>query len=261
MLRLFDTHAHLDGEEFDEDREQLIRSLPENGVALCLAAAVDLESSAANIALAERYPNILASIGVHPQIAMDIPAGDLEQLKVLAANRRVVVVGEIGLDYYHNDYGPRDLQMRCFEQQLELVRQVRLPAMYHIRDAWGDFMPMVKRGVPTGVMHCFSGSVEIARECLNAGMVISLAGPVTFKNARNLHEVARYVPLDRLVVETDSPYLSPEPVRGKRNDPRNVRHTAAAIALLRGMDGEEFAEAAFQNACRLFSVNEHGEKL
>jgi TatD DNase family protein len=260
MLRLFDTHAHLDDEEFNDDREQLIPALPGEGIALCLAAAADMGSSAAAIALAERFPNILASIGVHPQVAVDIPAADIAQLAAWAAHRRVVAVGEIGLDYYR-EYGPRDLQMRCFEAQLVLVRQVGLPAMYHIRDAWGDFMPMVKSGVPAGVMHCFSGSVEIAKECLNAGMYISLAGPVTFKNARNLHEVARYVPLDRLVVETDSPYLAPEPVRGKRNDPRNVRHTAAAVAALRGMDAEEFAEAAFRNACRLFSVNERGEKL
>jgi TatD DNase family protein len=260
-MRLFDTHAHLDDEQFDEDREQLIPSLPGEGVALCLAAAVDMGSSAATIALAERFPHVLASIGVHPQVAVDIPLGDIAQLTAWAAHRRVVAVGEIGLDYYHNDYGPRDLQMRCFEQQLEMLRQVGLPAMYHVRDAWGDFMPMVKRGIPRGVMHCFSGSVEIAKECLNAGLYISLAGPVTFKNARNLHEVAKYVPLDRLLVETDSPYLSPEPLRGRRNDPRNVKYTAAAVAALRGMQPEEFAEAEFQNACRLFSVNEHGEKI
>jgi len=261
-MRLFDTHAHLDDDSFDSDRDALIASFPQEGIALCVAAAADMQSSAAAIALAQKYPHVLAAVGVHPQVAMDIPDGDMKQLEAWAAHPRVVTVGEIGLDYYHNDYGPRDLQMRCLERQLELVRRVKLPAQYHIRDAWGDFMPLVKRGeAPFGVMHCFSGSVETAKECLSAGMYISLAGPVTFKNARNLHEVARYVPLDRLVVETDSPYLAPEPVRGKRNDPRNVRHTAAAIAALRGMDAEEFAEAAFQNACRLFSVDENGAKL
>ena len=259
-MRLFDTHAHLDDDSFDSDREQLIQSLPGEGVALTLAAAADMDSSAAAIALAERYPNVLASIGVHPHVAEDLAADQLSRLEAWAGHRRVVGFGEIGLDY-HYDFRPRDMQMRCFEAQLELVRRAGLPVMYHIREAWGDFMPMVQRGIPFGVMHCFSGSVETAKECLKAGLYISLAGPVTFKNARNLHEVARYVPLDRLVVETDSPYLAPEPVRGRRNDPRNVCHTAAAIAALRGMDAEEFAEAAFQNACRLFSVNESGEKI
>jgi TatD DNase family protein len=259
-MRLFDTHAHLDDDSFHGERDGLIQSLPESGVALCLAAAADMESSAAAIALAERFPHVLASIGVHPHVAEDINEKDLAQLSAWAAHPRVVAVGEIGLDY-HYDFRPRDVQMGCFEQQLDLVRKTGLPAMYHIREAWGDFMPMVQRGIPFGVMHCYSGSVETAKECLKAGLYISLAGPVTFKNARNLHEVARSVPLDRLVVETDSPYLAPEPVRGKRNDPRNVRHTAAAIAALRGMQAEAFAEAAFQNACRLFSVNERGEKL
>jgi TatD DNase family protein len=260
-MRLFDTHAHLDDEEFDSDRDGLIASLPGSGVALTLAAAADMQSSAASIALAEKYPHVLASIGVHPQAAMDIPEEDIAQLEAWAKNPRVVAVGEIGLDYYHNDYGPRDLQMRCLTQQLAMVKRLGLPAQYHVRDAWGDFMPLVRGGeAPFGVMHCFSGSVETARECLNAGFYISLAGPVTFKNARNLHEVARYVPLERLVAETDSPYLSPEPMRGRRNDPRNVRYTAAAIAALRGMDAEAFAEAAFQNACRLFSVNGNGKR-
>lgn len=259
-MRLFDTHAHLDDDSFDADREQLIPSLPGEGIALVLAAAADMESSAAAIALAERFPNVLASIGVHPHVAKDIPEDEMKRLEAWASHRRVVAVGEIGLDY-HYDFRPRDVQTRCFAAQLELIRRVRLPAMYHIREAWGDFLPMVKRGVSFGVMHCFSGSVETARECLNAGLYISLAGPVTFKNARNLHEVARFVPIDRIVVETDSPYLSPEPVRGKRNDPRNVAYTAIALAALRGMGEEEFAEAAYQNACRLFSVDENGVKL
>ncbi len=260
MLRLFDTHAHLDDESFDADRDELIAALPGRGVALCLAAAADMGSSAAAVALAERWPHVLASIGVHPHVAEDISEADRKQLETWSAHRCVVAVGEIGLDY-HYDFRPRDVQMRCFEQQLDMVRRVGLPAMYHIREAWGDFLPMARAGLPLGVMHCFSGSVESARECLNAGLYVSLAGPVTFKNARNLKEVARYVPLDRLLVETDSPYLAPEPVRGSRNDPGNVRHTAEAVAVLRGMDAEAFAEAAFQNACRLFSVNDKGEKI
>ncbi len=259
-MRLFDTHAHLDDDSFDSDRDQLIPALPDEGVELVLSAAADMGSSAAAIALAERYPHVVASIGIHPHVAEDISDADLAQLTNWAAHPRVVAVGEIGLDY-HYDFRPRDVQMACFRQQLELVRRVNLPVMYHIREAWGDFMPMVQCGeIPMGVMHCFSGSVEIAKECLKAGLYISLAGPVTFKNARNLHEVAQYVPLDRLLVETDCPYLSPEPMRGKRNEPKHVRYTAGAIARLRGMDPEEFAEAAFQNACRLFRVNDSGEK-
>lgn len=260
-MRLFDTHAHLDDERFDSDRGALIGSLPAAGVALVLAAAADIESSAACVALAEEYPHVLASVGVHPHVAGDIPEEYMRRLGAWASHPRVVAVGEIGLDY-HYDFRPRDVQMRCFERQLELARRVKLPALYHLREAWGDFLPMLRRGeIPFGVMHCFSGSVETARECLDAGLYISLAGPVTFRNARSLHEVARFAPPDRLVVETDSPYLSPEPMRGKRNDPRNVRHTAAAVACLRGMGGEEFAEAAFQNACRLFSVDENGVKV
>jgi TatD DNase family protein len=260
-MRLFDTHAHLDDERFDGDREALIGSFPDEGVALVLAAAADAESSAAGIALAEKYPHVLAAIGVHPHVAKDIPLEEIKRFDDWSAHPRVVAVGETGLDY-HYDFRPRGVQMRCFEQQTELARRAGLPAIYHLREAWGDFLPMARRGdIPFGVMHCFSGSVESARECLDAGLYISLAGPVTFKNARNLHEVARYVPLDRLVVETDSPDLSPEPLRGRRNDPRNVKYTAAAIAALRGMDAEAFAEAAFQNACRLLSVDEDGAKL
>jgi TatD DNase family protein len=259
-MRLFDTHAHLDDDRFDSDRERLIPSLPAEGVALCLAAAADMESSAASIALAERYPNVLASIGVHPHVAEDIPENDLARLEAWSSHRRVAAVGEIGLDY-HYGFRPRDVQMRCFLQQIELARRANLPVMYHLREAWCDFLPMARRGVPFGVMHCWSGSVESARECLDAGLYISFAGPVTFRNARNLHEVAKYVPLERIVVETDSPDLSPEPMRGRRNDPRNVRYTAVAVANLRGMEPEAFAEATFLNACRLFSVDEHGVKL
>jgi TatD DNase family protein len=259
-MRLFDTHAHLDDERFDEDRDELVASFPGAGVALVLAAAADAESSARGIALAEKYPHVLAAIGVHPHVAKDIPDEEMKRFDAWSRHPRVVAVGEIGLDY-HYDFRPRDVQMRCFLQQLELARRSGLPAQYHLREAWGDFLPMARRGdIPFGVMHCFSGSVESARECLDAGLYISLAGPVTFKNARNLHEVARYVPLDRLVVETDSPDLSPEPLRGRRNDPRNVKYTAAAIAELRGIKEEEFFEAAFQNACRLFSVDENGVK-
>ena len=259
-MRLFDTHAHLDSEQFDADRDTLIPELPGKGVALCLTVGCEAASSACAIALAEKYPHVVASVGVHCHVAEVLSPEQLEQMERWTAHNRVVAIGEIGLDY-HYDFRPRDVQMACFNQQLDVARRTARPVMYHIREAWGDFMPMLRAGLPLGVMHCFSGSVETARECLNKGLYLSLAGPVTFKNARNLHEVAKYVPLDRLLVETDCPYLSPEPVRGRRNEPANVRHTAAAIAALRGMDVNEFAEAAFLNGCRLFGINENGEKI
>jgi TatD DNase family protein len=259
-MRLFDTHAHLDDEQFDTDRDTLIPELPDRGVSLCLTVGCDAASSARAIALAEQYPHLVASIGVHCHVAEVLTEEQLQQMEEWTAHRRVVAVGEIGLDY-HYDFRPKDVQMQCFEQQLDVARRTARPVMYHIREAWGDFMPMLRNGLPFGVMHCFSGSVEVARDCLNRGLYISLAGPVTFKNARNLHEVAKFVPLDRLVVETDCPYLAPEPVRGRRNEPGNVGYTAAAVAALRGMEPEEFAEAAFQNGCRLFGINEFGERI
>ncbi len=258
-LRLFDTHAHLDDEAFDADREEVIAALRASGVALCLCAAADMGSSERAVALAQAHPMLLASVGVHPHAAHDLPDSELTTLRTWAAHPRVVAIGEIGLDY-HYDFQPRDAQMRCFRQQIELARQAGLPAIYHIREAWGDTLPLVRQGLAPGVMHCFSGSVETARECLDHGLYISLAGPVTFKNARNLHEVARYVPADRLLIETDSPYLSPEPVRGRRNQPAHVRHTAAAVAALRGVPVEELAHTCLENGCRLFGIDEFGVK-
>lgn len=259
-LRLFDTHAHLDDEAFDTDRVQVIDDLAGHGVALCLCAAADMESSARAVALAQDHSFLVASVGVHPHSAHDLSAEELAQIAAWTAHPKVVAIGEIGLDY-HYDFQPRDVQMRCFEQQLALARQTGRPAIYHIREAWGDTLPLVRRGIAPGVMHCFSGSVEVARECLDHGLYISLAGPITFKNAHNLHEVARYVPADRLLVETDSPYLSPEPVRGRRNEPAHVRHTAAAVAALRGVSTEELAQTCFDNGCRLFGIDETGVRI
>lgn len=253
-MNVFDTHAHLDDPRFDEDREALIAALPAEGVVRCLTVGASMETSANAVALARRWPHLWAAVGVHPHEAAALTEEQMDTLRRWAGEERVVAIGEIGLDY-HYDLQPRDVQRACLDQQFALAREVGLPVIYHMREAWGDFLPWLAAAPRhTGVMHCYSGSVETAKVCLDAGLYVSLAGTATFKNARNLQEVARYVPADRLLVETDCPYLSPEPVRGRRNEPKHVLHTARAVAALRGVDPDDLARQTLENGCRLFGV-------
>lgn len=253
---LFDSHTHLDDESFDSDRDEVIHRAREAGVTLMLNPGADLASSLRGVQLAERYEGIYAAVGVHPHDVKDMDETTLETLRSLSQKEKVVAIGEIGLDFYY-DYSPRDAQRYWFKRQIQLAREVGLPIIIHERDAHQEVFDILKEeraGELGCVMHCFSGSVELAKEYVKLGMYISLGGPVTFKNARKPQEVAMAVPLDRLLIETDSPYLTPVPFRGKRNEPARVRLVAEKIAELRGISLEELAKQTTENAKTLFRI-------
>lgn len=253
---LIDSHAHLDDERFDKDRDILIKSLKENGIDLIINVGADVSSSIKSVSLSQEYENIYAAVGVHPHSAKDMDESTIDILKSFAGREKVVAIGEIGLDYYY-DNSPRDIQRQRFIEQLELAKEVDLPVIIHSRDAAGETFDILKSaqdGSLEGVLHCYSGSVEMALEYIKLGFYISLAGPVSFKNAKMPKEVAKAVPLDRLLIETDSPYLTPEPYRGKRNEPIYVRYVAGTIAELREMSFEELATRTSENTKRLFRI-------
>ncbi len=256
-MSLIDSHAHLDDERFDEDREQVIANAVDAGITSLINVGHDMESSERSIALADKYPFIYAAVGVHPHDAKDAPDGYIDRLKDLLKNQKVVAVGEIGLDYYY-DLSPRDVQQKVFIEQLNLAKEAARPVIIHLRDAYGDFLDIMRRErlePAAGVMHCFSGSWEVARECLEMGFYISFAGPVTFKNAAKLRETAQKIPLEKILVETDCPYLTPVPHRGKRNEPAYVRLVAEQIAAVKGLSTEEFCRHTVENAKKLFGID------
>ncbi len=251
----FDTHAHYDDEQFDGDRDELLASMPANGVTLIVNAASDVQTARTGRSLAEKFPFVYFAAGVHPHEASGMEDGTTDELRELLAHPKAVAVGEIGLDY-HYDLSPRDVQKARFREQMELAREVEKPVIIHEREACADTLEILRvywRDVP-GVFHCYSGSWETAKEILDSGWYLSFTGVVTFKNARRALEVVRNMPLDRLMIETDSPYLAPEPRRGRRNDSRNLVFIASRIAQERGMAPEELAQAAFDNGKRFFSI-------
>ena len=254
-MRIFDTHCHLDDAKFDEDREEAYRRMIEAEVKSCVCVGSDLNSSRRCISLAESHPGVYAAAGVHPHEAKDAPTDYLDTLAGLLAQPKVVALGEIGLDYYY-DLSPRDVQMRVMAEQVDLAEQLHKPVIFHIRDAHGDMVEFFRsrKRLPEGIIHCFSGSPEIAREYVKMGFYISFAGPLTFKKAPHLQAAAREVPLDRLLVETDSPYLAPEPVRGRRNEPANVKYTLMKLSELRDIPPEDIAEITWNNACILYGI-------
>ena len=222
---LIDSHAHLDDQKFDIDRDMIIKNLKNNGIELVINIGSDLQTSIASVSLAEKHENIYAAVGVHPHSADEVDDSTIEILKSFAKREKVVAIGEIGLDYYY-DNSPRDLQRKWFKEQLKLAKQVDLPVVIHTREAAQETFDILKEaqdGSLRGVLHCYSGSAEMAAEYIKLGFYISFAGPVTFKNAKAIREVAKVVPLDKLLVETDCPYLTPEPHRGKRNEPIFVK--------------------------------------
>ena len=255
MALIFDTHAHYDDAQFDADREALLSAMPENGVGLILDPGCDLESSRAAIALAEQYPHVYAAVGYHPENCAPYTDADLDILRRLAQHPKVVAIGEIGLDYYWEQNPPKEFQQAVFRAQLALARELSLPVIVHDREAHADCLAIVKEfpGV-RGVFHCYSGSVEMARELWKLGWYLGLDGPVTYKNARRTVEVVQEVPLERLLLETDSPYMAPVPKRGTRNDSRNIAHIAAKIAEVRGMTADEVIRIAYENGKRLFRI-------
>ncbi len=254
---LIDTHAHLDDRRFDRDRKQIIEQCREEGVLCIINAGVNVSSSIKSINLASRYPFIYAAVGIHPHDARTMDGNSVEILGSLARKDKVVAIGEIGLDY-HYDFSPRDRQKAAFRQQLNLARDMKLPVVIHDREAHGDIIKILKEEKASeigGVMHCFSGSRETARECMDMNFFISFAGPVTFHNARKAREAVAYVPLDRMLLETDCPYLTPVPYRGKRNYPGNVKYVAEEISRIKGISTEELMDAVAANTGKLFGID------
>jgi len=245
---IFDTHAHYTDKRFAPDRAELLRELPGRGVARVLTCGSDVADSRAALALAKEYPHVYAACGVHPHEAAGF--GEPQELRALSRDKKCVAVGEIGLDY-HYDFAPRDAQRDCFARQLELASELGLPVIVHDREAHEDTLKLLQAYRPRGVVHCFSGSWEFARELIALGLYIGLGGAVTFKNARKPAEVAAQIPLDRLLLETDAPYMTPEPHRGQRCDSAHIAFTAEKIAGLRGMGAQELIDACHANGREL----------
>ncbi len=251
---IFDAHAHYNDEKFDIDRDQLLQSLNQNGVDYIINNGTDIESSLFSIELSKKYAFIKAAVGFHPQECDKADDGYLDTLKELCSDKEhVKAIGEIGLDYYY-DYTPKDLQIKIFEQQLILAEELDMPVVVHDREAHGDTMEILKRYRPKGLMHCFSGSVEMLREVINMGMYISLGGAVTFKNAKKPLLTAINVPLDKLLLETDAPYMTPVPFRGKRCDSSHIIYTAETIAAARGISTDELLKITKENGMRFFNI-------
>lgn len=255
-MRIFDTHCHLENERFDPDREDTYQRMLEHEVLRCVCVGSDLPTSRQCLAVAAGHEGVYAAAGVHPHEAKDAPADYLDQVAGLLSQPKAVALGEIGLDYYY-DLSPRDVQKRVMAEQTELAIQLDRPAIFHIRDAHGDMTVFFRsqKKLPRGIIHCFSGSAEVAREYVRMGFYISFAGPLTFKKAPHLWEAARTAPLNRLLVETDSPYLAPEPVRGRRNEPANVVWVLKKLAELRDVPEEKMAEITWENACEIYGVD------
>ena len=252
---LFDTHAHMDDRAFDTDREELLAALPHKGLALVMNPGCSLESSRNAAALAEKYPYIYAAAGSHPDAADEVNEEVLEEYRKLCKlNPKIKAIGEIGLDYHYEDI-PRQLQLKAFRAQMALAAELDLPAIVHERDAHEDGMAVI-REFPTvkGVFHCYSGSAEMARQLVNLGWYIGFTGVLTFKNARKAIEVATSIPIDRIVLETDCPYMSPEPFRGKRNDPGRLYRMAEKLAEIRGLPLEEIHRITTENGKRLYRI-------
>lgn len=254
---LIDSHAHLDDERFDKDRDEVIKNFKDNDLELVINVGADLESSKKAVELSKEYGSIYAAVGVHPHDAKDIDSDTLDILKELSKEEKVVAIGEIGLDY-HYDNSPRDLQKEWFRKQIKLAKELDLPIVVHSRDASQDVFDIIseesEEGKLRGVIHCFSESVEMAFEYIKLGFYISLGGPVTFKNAKMPKQVAKEVPLENLLIETDSPYLTPEPHRGKRNEPKNVRYVAETIANIKEISYEKLKNKTNENTKRLFNI-------
>lgn len=255
-MDLFDTHAHLNDENYNEDRDEVIQRARKAGIRHIVNIGFDLASSRESIKLAESYDFIYAAVGIHPHDAAEAGPGYLEELEKIAQRPKVVAIGEIGLDYYR-DLSPRPVQRKVFVEQMALAKKLQKSIIIHDRDAHGDMMDILRKEKPGpsgGVMHCYSGSWEMARELLAMGFYISIAGPVTFPNAAKLKDVAARVPRDRLLIETDAPYLTPAPYRGRRNEPAHIQYTAEEIARLRGMEKEDLAKMCAENGRKLFRI-------
>lgn len=253
---LFDTHMHLNARQFKEDQAEVIERAKDMGVSYMVVVGFDEETIPLAMELAEKYDHIYAAVGWHPVDAVHYKEEHLEWLKSLTKHPKVVALGEMGLDY-HWDTSPKDVQEEVFRKQIRLAKELEMPIIIHNREATADVIQILqeeKAAEVGGIMHCYSGTLEEVQPCLDMNFYISLAGPVTFKNAKEVKEVAKIIPLDRLLIETDAPYLAPHPYRGKRNEPSYVKLVAEEIAKLREMDYETICELTTRNAFDIFSI-------
>ena len=256
-MRVFDTHAHYDSGAFQADRLEVLASMPERGVALILNPGCELESSRTAVSLAEQFPFVYAAVGVHPSDCAGWEDGWLSELRTLAAHPKVKAIGEIGLDYYWKDNPSPEFQQQVFHRQMDLAEELDLPVIVHDREAHHDCLEAV-RAHPNvrGVFHCYSGSLEDAKVLVKLGWMLSFTGSITYKNARKAPEVIQWLPMDRIMIETDSPYLTPVPFRGQRNDSTRAHLVAGTIAQIKGMDPEEAAQITLENGKRFFKIEE-----
>ncbi len=254
LTGIFDSHAHYDDERFDPDRDEVVSGLPRQGVAYVMNAASDLDSAAAGLALAQKYLHVYCAAGVHPHEASKAPADYLERLRELLSQPKVMAVGEIGLDY-HYDFSPRDTQLKIFEEQLILANELNLPVIIHDREAHEDTLRLLKQHRPKGVIHCFSGSAQMAQEVTALGLYVGFTGVVTFKNAKKPLEALKAVPQELLLMETDCPYMAPEPFRGRRCDSTLLPYVAQVMARELAMEPQEVVDLTSANAKRLFGIS------
>lgn len=254
ISNIFDTHAHYADHAFDDDRGQILAELPQKGVKYVMLASSSLEDTAENSVLAEKYDYIYAAAGVHPENADSNPADYLEKVRRTAVDSpKVRAIGEIGLDYHYEGYD-RDKQIVLFEEQLELAKELGLPVIIHSRDAWEDTFQILKKHRPEGILHCFSGSAETAREIIKLGMYIGFTGVLTFKNAKKALKALAEAPMDRLLLETDCPYMAPVPFRGKRCDSSMIAYTAEKAAEIKGIGVQELINITCENGKRIYSI-------
>ena len=254
---VIDSHSHLEVKGFDRDRDAVVARALQAGVMAIVTVGTNLRDCRKAIALTRQYPSVYAAIGIHPHDSKDIGVETYDALRELAGQDKVVAYGEIGLDFYH-DHSPRQVQIRRFGEQLELAREIDLPIVIHDRDAHRQTLEMLSGWQRGGVIHCFSGDYNMARICLDRGFYISIPGTVTFQKAETLQNVARRIPLERLLVETDAPFLTPDPHRGKRNEPAFVVHTAKKVAEIRGISLEEVGEVTSGNVKAVFGIDTRG---
>jgi TatD DNase family protein len=253
-IKIFDSHAHYDDAAFDEDRLSVLEGLPLRGVVGVINPGCSVKSSEMAAAFAENYSFVYAAAGIHPQDAQNAAESDIDKIKGIALEKKVIAIGEIGLDYHYDDC-PREKQIRIFELQLQLAIKLDLPVIVHDRDAHADTLTLLKKYKPRGVVHCFSGSVEMANELIKLGLYLGFTGVVTFKNAKKAADAVLSLPMDKILAETDSPYMAPEPFRGKRCDSSMVQYVIQRIAQIKAVSAEEMAEQLIKNTQKCFDIH------
>jgi len=256
MEKIFETHMHLDDEAFNEDREKVIENIFDDCIGIGVNIGASMESTETSVELAQKYENVYAAVGVHPNEVADLTEDDMDRLKELSRLDKVVAIGEIGLEYHYLE-PDKETQRKWFIRQLDLAAELNMPVVIHSRDAAEETFNLMKEykdRLVGGVIHCYSYSPELAAEYVKMGYYIGVGGVVTFKNAKKLVETVKNIPLDNIVLETDCPYMSPEPFRGKRNDPSRLIYVSKKIAEIKGIDDEEVRRVTFENACRLYRI-------